>query len=186
MATEQEQRERAEWHVRHLNKALEGCVTAHLALEAIAEAPSETDFRKAALLVEVALHGIEQIARDLERERDAIAETRAIDPNLSWGRERGDARFRVGLPIEYHGPSLRGSGTTWDISTSGVRIDTEELVDVGTTLQLRLRLPSGSELPLTARVVRQTESGFAARFLEVTPEQDRQLREALTSAAFTG
>ena len=89
-------------------------------------------------------------------------------------------RFPVAVPAVYISRTS-GSGTTFNMSVSGVRVDQVSTpVLVGTELTLRFSIFPGSfDTPFLARVVRHTESGFAAQFAELERPQMELLRRAL-------
>ena len=91
-------------------------------------------------------------------------------------------RFDLCVPVAYRGPGFEGEGLLGDISSSGARIErASNGVAPGTKLGMRFSFFVGSfarELP--AEAVRETESGFAVRFVELKAEDRRLLERALS------
>jgi hypothetical protein len=94
---------------------------------------------------------------------------------------RAAPRFDVRGPVEYRFADHRGEGLVWNVSTSGARIDLAfPPVACGTRIQCRFSFYPGSfDTPITAQVVRRTESGFAVQFCDLGPRQNRMLLNAL-------
>ena len=91
------------------------------------------------------------------------------------GEERRESpRLRTSAPAEYRTISGSGTGTVYDISMSGVRVEeaSTPLKD-GDTVWLRCSFFIGSySVELIGRVARQTSPGlFALQFLELEPDQ---------------
>jgi hypothetical protein len=89
-----------------------------------------------------------------------------------YSSQRVAFRFRLPCPISYSAGDASGQASLVDISAAGVRIEgATSRLQPGTRVRLNLRL--GDELELTeaeAEVIRQTETGFAARFVEMDRE----------------
>jgi hypothetical protein len=71
-------------------------------------------------------------------------------------------RFEIHAPVEYRGHDSAGSGTTANVSTSGVRIETPTgaKLEVGTDVTLRFSFFVGSfGTSFDANVVRHTSDG---------------------------
>ena len=96
-------------------------------------------------------------------------------------------RFLLRAPALFESPEV-GSGTIENVSSSGVLIaHASRRFEVGSAVVLRLSLFPGSfETTFRGRVVRHTESGFAATFTALGPRQLETLRNALPHAAFSG
>lgn len=91
-------------------------------------------------------------------------------------------RYDIRVPVEYgQNQAVHGSGTTWNLSVSGVRIQhASRQVEVGGLLALRFSFFPGSfETPLPGSVVRHTEDGFAVQFDVLDATQIRLLSRAL-------
>jgi hypothetical protein len=90
-------------------------------------------------------------------------------------------RFDVRAPVEYQFDDHRGEGLVWNVSASGARIDLAfPPVACGTRIQCRFSFYPGSfATPVTAKVVRRTESGFAVQFCDLGPRENRMLLTAL-------
>jgi hypothetical protein len=97
-------------------------------------------------------------------------------------------RFQVWVPIEFEGASVDGNGVTWDISTSGIRIERATTrAEPGTPLTVQFSLaPGGVQLSLDCEAVRHTDSGFAVRILGMTEDQLHYLEAALPAALESG
>lgn len=121
------------------------------------------------------------------RAREALEEAHRLGSNRVWcyvRRPRVPARF----PVFYDGPVGSLIGFTRDISDSGVFLETEDLMPIGTRLALALRLDQGPDLVrLVGRIARQVmppESpapapGLGIEFESYEPEARRQLEEFL-------
>ncbi len=100
-------------------------------------------------------------------------------------QRRAAPRIRLLAPAEYHGCEASGTGMTWDISASGLRIE-----DVSTRLEdgdgVRVRCSfffvGSFDVELKGSVVRQTETGFALQFLDLGTGQLRLLDALLPYA----
>ncbi len=78
-------------------------------------------------------------------------------------------RFNLQAPAEFECAGVRGSGVTAAFSFSGVRIDTATApVKPGDLLELRFSLFVDSfSTVFNGEVVRETQDGFAVRFLDL-------------------
>lgn len=87
-------------------------------------------------------------------------------------------RVRIGAPAEYRAGTVIGSGTIWDISASGARIESATaLLDEGAQAALRCSFFPGSfGVELMGIVVRLTGTGFAMRFTDLGADQLEVLR----------
>jgi hypothetical protein len=90
-------------------------------------------------------------------------------------------RFDLRVPVLYRGPGSRGTGVIWDISASGLRIEVaSSAVEPGTQVRLKFSYSEGSDpVVAAAKVVRATDTGFAARFIHVTRALEEHLRSVL-------
>lgn len=101
-------------------------------------------------------------------------------------QERRQApRVRLRAPVEYRGRRAQGTGTIWDISASGARLENvSTCLDEGETARMRASFFLGSfDVELKGSVVRHTETGFAVQFLELGTDQVGLLRSILPEAA---
>jgi hypothetical protein len=95
---------------------------------------------------------------------------------------RAARRYDIRVPVEYEqSPKQPGSGTTWNLSVSGVLIEhASEWVEVGGRLELRFSFFAGSfDTRFPANVVRRTPDGFAVQFDILETDQIRLLNRAL-------
>ncbi len=80
--------------------------------------------------------------------------------------QRAAPRFKHRAPVGWAGGGVEGRGFSADISSSGVRLaETSAPVVNGARIQLVFGVLD-TRLTLPSEVVRQTDDGFAARFLE--------------------
>lgn len=104
-----------------------------------------------------------------------------------WTRfeHRVARRYDIWVPIMFQGSSVDGHGVTWDISTSGIRIErASQRAEPGTPLTVQFSLSlGGAELSLDSEAVRPTESGFAVRFVGMTEDQRAHLEAMLPLTA---
>ncbi len=101
--------------------------------------------------------------------------------------QRAATRVRLRAPVEYRGSEERGTGTIWDISASGARLeDVSTCLERGATAWLRCSFFLGSfDVELEGSVVRHTETGFAVEFRELVRAQVGLLRSILPDGAQT-
>ncbi len=95
---------------------------------------------------------------------------------------RAAPRFSIQVPTEYeHANTPVGTGRTENVSVSGVLVErTSAEFPIDTELRMRFSFFSGSfATAFTAAVVRHTESGFAARFVDLDTAQIEVLQRAL-------
>ena len=79
-----------------------------------------------------------------------------------------DRRFLFRIPVDYEAGGQCGKGTLIDISSSGALIEEVDLqLSVGAFVEICYKLEA-EEMPtlLYGKVSRETESGFAAEFVE--------------------
>ena len=90
-------------------------------------------------------------------------------------------RIALRSPVEYRIGATQGSGLTWNISASGVRVERiSAQVELDQRVELRASFFPGSfDTALMADVVRRTEGGFAAHFVEVGPDQEELLQRVV-------
>ena len=80
-------------------------------------------------------------------------------------------RYAVRVPVEYQHPAIVGRGTSWDISSSGVRVvDVTVPIRVGAGIMLRFSFfPESQDTWFPGDVVRHTKNGFAVEFADLEP-----------------
>ena len=96
--------------------------------------------------------------------------------------EKRAPRFEIRIPVECQFESETVSGTTANVSTTGVRIAgvSASTRQVGSGLTMRFSFFVGSfDTPFGASVVRHTNDGFAAHFSALDGRQRELLRQAL-------
>jgi hypothetical protein len=93
------------------------------------------------------------------------------DGQPSKPERRGAPRFRIKGPVYFESGLTEGWGTLGDISALGARIeDADPRPAVGSRIRLMLSLIEGATpIRLTAKVTRQTETGFAVGFSTLEP-----------------
>ena len=96
---------------------------------------------------------------------------------------RAAPRFNIHVPTEYeHVNTPAGTGHTENVSVSGVLVErTSAELPIDTELRMRFSFFQGSFATVfTAAVVRYTEGGFAARFVNVDTAQIEVLQRAFS------
>jgi hypothetical protein len=90
-------------------------------------------------------------------------------------------RFDLRIPVLYQGAKGRGKGIIWDISATGVRVEVASArLRPGMHVHMKFSYSTGTDpVVAAAEVVRATETGFAARFINMSPALQEQLRAAL-------
>ncbi len=85
------------------------------------------------------------------------------------------------VPVGYSGARLEGRGIICNLSSSGARIsEITQSVPNGVRLSLEFGMLSGlPPFSMAAELVRQTEDGFAVRFLETDTPNARRLPPVL-------
>ena len=92
-------------------------------------------------------------------------------------------RFSIQVPTEYeYETSTPGTGLTENVSSSGVLVErTSAELPIDTELRMRFSFFQGSFATVfTAAVVRYTEDGFAARFVNLDTAQIEVLQRAFS------
>ncbi len=106
-------------------------------------------------------------------------------PSAERRPERRDSqRYELRIPVDYQSSGRQGKGLLWDISASGARVEQASLsVELGTEVTLMLAfLPGATPVALRGEIVRQTESGFALKFLPLEGRVQLLLKVALPRA----
>jgi hypothetical protein len=96
---------------------------------------------------------------------------------------RAAPRFEIQVPTEYeHANTSAGTGHTENVSVSGVLVERSSAeLPIDTELRMRFSFFHGSFATVfTAAVVRYTEDGFAARFVQLGTDQIEVLQRALS------
>lgn len=111
----------------------------------------------------------------------------ALAPHLfpEEHNRRASPRVTLNASIAYRVNNTIATGLSLNVSTGGVAVRTTSLLDVGTTVKVRFRLPKGAhDIEADARVAwadRRVGMGF--EFTRILPE-DQALVEAFVSAHF--
>ncbi len=97
--------------------------------------------------------------------------------------KRRAPRFEIRVPVECQFESGITTGTTANVSISGVLIAPASIstgLSVGSGLTMRFSFFAGSfDTPFAASVVRHTDDGFAVHFNPLDAQQHGLLRQAL-------
>jgi hypothetical protein len=90
-------------------------------------------------------------------------------------------RFDLRVPVLFKGARGRGEGIIWDISATGLRVEVASAtVKPGMHVHLKFSYSDQSEpVVAAAEVVRATDTGFAARFVNISSALRDQLQAAL-------
>jgi hypothetical protein len=107
----------------------------------------------------------------------------ADPPNERPSRQerRTAFRFRISGAVHFEAGSTEGWGTLADISTKGARIDdADPRLKEGSSVRLMISLVEGAvPIRVTAKVVRETETGFAVEFGKLEPRLTHLIRLAV-------
>ena len=98
-------------------------------------------------------------------------------------QRRAAPRFNIRVPTEYEYENFAwGNGFTENVSTSGVLVEyTSDEFPIDAELRMRFSFSHGSfDTVFTGAVVRYTEYGFAARFVQLGTDQIELLQRALS------
>jgi hypothetical protein len=112
---------------------------------------------------------------------DIYVESDPPDDQSSRQERRAAPRFSIKGPVNFEAGFTEGWGTLADISTKGARIDdADPRLKKGSRVGLMISLVEGA-LPIrvTAKVVRETERGFAVEFAELEPRLKQLIRLAV-------
>jgi hypothetical protein len=92
-------------------------------------------------------------------------------------------RFTLRAPVTYRGTAFEGVGEVQNISSSGLLLERcSAPAREGLTVWLRASyFPGSTEIPIESQVVRTTDSGFAVRFVNLTPVVSRLIGHILPS-----
>jgi hypothetical protein len=90
-------------------------------------------------------------------------------------------RYPLRAPASYRSDAFEGVGEVQNISTSGMLIERcSAPAREGLTVWLRASyFPGSTEVPIESQVVRTTDSGFAVRFINLTPVVTRLIGHIL-------
>ena len=106
------------------------------------------------------------------------------DDQSSRQERRRAFRFRIKGPVHFEAGFTEGWGTLADISTTGARIDdADPRLKEGSSVRMMISLVEGAlPVKLKAKVVRETETGFAVEFVELEPRLKQLIRLAVAQA----
>ena len=92
-----------------------------------------------------------------------------------------DDALALRAPAMFRTADLEGVGEVENISTSGLLLERcSAPTRTGHTVWLRASyFPGSTEVPLESRVVRTTETGFAVRFVNLTPAAEHMIGQVL-------
>jgi hypothetical protein len=98
------------------------------------------------------------------RGADPILTARPVQTRREPGTigKRTARRRKAEMPVEFTQGALRGTGVTGNVSPRGMFVHSTQIPGTGPTLRLKVNLPEGRTLVLTAKVVRK-KGGAAAR-----------------------
>jgi hypothetical protein len=106
-------------------------------------------------------------------------------PDVTYNgvRRRPAPRFSLRAPASYRCDDLEGVGEVQNISSSGMLLERcSAPAREGLTVWLRASyFPGSTEVPIESKVVRTTDSGFAVRFVNLTPTVARLIGHILPS-----
>ena len=97
--------------------------------------------------------------------------------------KRQAPRFKVRLPIEFLGYNLTGEGTVGNLSMEGCAVGSDQTVQRGKSLTLRISLPD-QDAPLVvnrAEVRRSVRGLLVLEFLTIGSEEEERLRRFLST-----
>ncbi len=142
------------------------------------EATTVGEFQKLSTLLENQLEesrsesqqAFEDIGAGVQTLSEQVEETpvTSVEEEHEVEPKRPDRRFLFRIPVDYEAGGQCGKGTLIDISSSGALIEEADLqLSTGAFVEICYKL-EGEEKPtlLYGKVARETESGFAAEFVE--------------------
>ena len=97
-------------------------------------------------------------------------------------RRRVRVPFRTEIILDYGDHKMRFGGDSVNLSLSGMLVETEEEIPLGTACRIRLRLTGTQEpieLTMDGRVVRQDHLGFGVQFDEMDLDSYTLLKEVI-------
>jgi len=97
--------------------------------------------------------------------------------------KRQTPRFKVHLPIAFLGHNLTGEGIVGNLSMEGCVVDSDQTVQRGKSLTLRIHMPD-QDAPLVvnrAEVQRSVRGLLELEFLTIGSEEEERLRRFLST-----
>lgn len=89
---------------------------------------------------------------------------------------RSHERVATNLAAKWHGLAGEREGRVEDLSLAGCFVNTTGRVDLGETVGVELKLPSGNWLPLRGKVTSyQLGTGFGMAFISLTDDEKQSL-----------
>ena len=90
-------------------------------------------------------------------------------------------RFHLRAPAMFRSDEGEGVGEVQNISSSGLLLERcSSVTRTGHTVWLRTSyFPGSTEVPIESRVVRTTDTGFAVRFVNLTPAAEHVIGQVL-------
>jgi len=118
--------------------------------------------------------------------RPCLTTANTAMPNLTRHdpeRSQPAQRFSLRAPASYRDDQIEGTGEIQNISRSGLLLERcSARAREGSTVWLRASyFPGSIEVPIESTVVRTTQSGFAVRFVNVTPTVSKLIGHILPS-----
>jgi hypothetical protein len=93
-------------------------------------------------------------------------------------------RFQLHLPVKYQTPVNQGTGITRDISLHDAQIEQVSCrLRPGSKMILKVAFVPTAPLELPAEVVRETQTGFAVRFVDLDAELQDLMKAFLSNLA---
>lgn len=96
--------------------------------------------------------------------------------------QRRDRRVQVQYPISFEGNQGVGKGTLFNLSAGGCGIESGAHVQVGTTVTLRVYVPTHKE-PIhvgRAGVTWSAGQDFGVEFMDMDPKEQERLKKLIT------
>jgi hypothetical protein len=96
---------------------------------------------------------------------------------------RSFRRFPVHCPVYYASETVQGTGTLWNISLKGSRIDGTEAVEPGTVLKLSVILPGHFPTVLVERATVRWSRGqeFGLELISMRDDEQARLTSFVTT-----
>ncbi len=99
---------------------------------------------------------------------------------------RSGPRVLLGIPVAYRFGNTVAAALSLNISQGGVSVRTTNPLELGTTVTVRFRLPSGREIEAAARVASvDRRGGMGLRFTSITPADRSAVGEFVQTHFFS-
>jgi uncharacterized protein (TIGR02266 family) len=113
----------------------------------------------------------------------------ALAPHLfpEGQNRRTSPRTSVSVPVSYRVGNTISTGLSLNVSAGGLAIRTTSLLDIGSTLKVRFKLPKGShEIDVDARVAwADRRVGMGLQFTRIDPVDQRAIEAYVTAHFFS-